>query len=155
MWSDQSQKKNKSIYRTHKPRARYFKDLIKQKRITSTEKARAACTFPEQLNHKPKDRKHDSSLQKWHFLDRKARLGNTSVPKKMDWLHLWGNRWNPQLERGFTRLWTWTPVGRFTPRTPWGRHHRPRALLGPSEQGLMGRLTIYLSLFLSFWIGLY
>ena len=77
--------KNKRIYGGQKQQAQCFKDLIKQKHLPpSTEGARAAYAFPAQLNHTPKDTKHDSSLRKWHFPGRKARLGNTSMPKKMD-----------------------------------------------------------------------
>lgn len=87
------------------------------------ERARAACTFPEQLNHEPKDTKHDSSLRKWHFLGRTARLGNTSMPKKMDWFHLWGKRWNRKLEKvsqdcESEHLMLW-----FAARAPWGQQH--------------------------------
>lgn len=75
--------KNKRIYGHRKKQAQYFKDLIKQKtHITSTGQATAACTSPQQLNHKAKDSEHDSSLWKWPFLVREARLGNTSMLKK-------------------------------------------------------------------------
>lgn len=80
--------KNKEIYGGHKQQAQCFKDLIKQKHTSPALRARAACTLAEQLNHKPKDTKHDSSLQKWHFPGGKARLGNTSATKKGDSFHL-------------------------------------------------------------------
>lgn len=96
-------KKNKRIYGHRKKQAQYFKDLIKQKtHITSTGQATAACTFPEQLNHKPKDSEHDSSLWKWPFLDREARLGTPACWGKRP-VSLWGNSWNLANHRGFGR----------------------------------------------------
>lgn len=96
-------KKNKRIYGHRKKQARYFKDLIKQKtHTTSAGQAAAACTFPEQLNHKPRDSEHDSSLWKWPFLDR-GQAGEHLHAQENSLLHLWGNSCNLAKQGGFGR----------------------------------------------------